>query len=618
MKRFFQLQWFLSMILSVFVVSCSDKSDDPNPDTGSDDNSATDMYEPKYDSGDGYEVAYQFKKGVTVMGQSYLDYLLRIENDSILYFSSSTPSDILPAVGDVLSCTVTDKTPYGLGNIVKTVTDYAGEFKCVTTVAQLNELFEKLEVSGTIPLSQYVPETILDEKGNKVEYSLESAEMESKSRSVDCLKMVFHPSIDPADGKGFYANGEFYILPRLHVDINLEKKKFDIVLDLTAGFDLDLGIKSELKSEGRLMGPAKVVEGCVVWGPLILRPSINLSFGYEAQVEGRANFGLSYDVTIGGGRKDGRWIGNAVGKDPSEIVNGFDVDASGHIYFVIKPELEAGLYTKNLAFGFNPEFHFGPSFEYCLTSESFMFKDACLGLDAILKPKAYLLFNWFGKEVFKEDVDLLDIVVADWDVALLPILKEGSFKMTRHPDVTPAVYNIEYSTIENGFLSAIFEVRPGVAVLKDQEIVLTKIGEPYYRMDNKRDVSFEISGLDDIAQYDLRRCVLVNEQLILGESLGYNELVGTWKQAYGDGYWAKITFEESGEWYEEDCGPEGVDTYYGTYDIDTDKQILYKHCHGGSDGPFESEFYYKVKGDELHLMWTDGDHGWQTWKRVVP
>lgn len=83
-------------------------------------------------------------------------------------------------------------------------------------------------------------------------------------------------------------------------------------------------------------------------------------------------------------------------------------------------------------------------------------------------------------------------------------------------------------------------------------------------------------------------------------------IVGTWRYK-SDSWIDTLTFNSDGTWTQKDNSSDDPIYYYGTYTIDYERQIVYKHCHGGSDGPFESEFYFRVEGDLLYLVWTDGD-----------
>ena len=134
---------------------------------------------------DNYEITFKFNDGVIVLDDETIQYLVKVVEDNILYFSSSTPADIIPKVGSIISARITDKTPYGLGNKVLEITNEDGMFKCVTDVATLDEIFEELELTSTTSLMDLIEREITDEEGNPVEMKLETYRDENEEGSSE-------------------------------------------------------------------------------------------------------------------------------------------------------------------------------------------------------------------------------------------------------------------------------------------------------------------------------------------------------------------------------------------------------------------------------------------------
>lgn len=101
----------LFALMAIILASCETNVIDDS------DNIVAGFDFPTTETTDDYSVTFQYKDGVIVLDDKAQTYLVRVEADTILYFSNNTPSTILPDVGDVISARVTEKTPYGLGNI---------------------------------------------------------------------------------------------------------------------------------------------------------------------------------------------------------------------------------------------------------------------------------------------------------------------------------------------------------------------------------------------------------------------------------------------------------------------------------------------------------------------
>ena len=107
---------------------------------------------PEEETTDSYHITYQYKEGVIVLSPARQIFLDHVVADTILYFSSDTPEEILPAVGDVVTSSQSEKLPYGLGNVVLSRTEEGGFYKCVTTSTALDQIYSELEVSATFSL----------------------------------------------------------------------------------------------------------------------------------------------------------------------------------------------------------------------------------------------------------------------------------------------------------------------------------------------------------------------------------------------------------------------------------------------------------------------------------
>ena len=99
---------------------------------------------PVTESTDEYSITFQYNEGVILLSEAAQENIIRVEADSILYFSSSTPSELLPEVGDLVTSRISDKLPFGLGNQVLEVSEQGGTIRCVTTLASLDDIYKEL------------------------------------------------------------------------------------------------------------------------------------------------------------------------------------------------------------------------------------------------------------------------------------------------------------------------------------------------------------------------------------------------------------------------------------------------------------------------------------------
>lgn len=90
-------------------------------------------------------ISYQFADSVLYVTENIQEqYLVRVEADSILYFSDQMPSEWRPYVGMKLAAGISHMLPYGLNNRVLSVGTTGGFIKVVTTRINLKEVYKHL------------------------------------------------------------------------------------------------------------------------------------------------------------------------------------------------------------------------------------------------------------------------------------------------------------------------------------------------------------------------------------------------------------------------------------------------------------------------------------------
>ena len=144
------------MILSLSFQRCKDEDGDivTNGSEQVDNSHSGDGFDaPKTEEFDGGSITFQYNDNVIALEQSSYPYIVKVEADTIIYFSKSIPDKFTPYVGKIISSGVVDeKTPYGLGNKIVSVVEHDGLYECVTTNASLDEIFKELSLSADIGL----------------------------------------------------------------------------------------------------------------------------------------------------------------------------------------------------------------------------------------------------------------------------------------------------------------------------------------------------------------------------------------------------------------------------------------------------------------------------------
>lgn len=115
------------------------------------------------------EATFEFQDNVKSVTENVLPYISRMENDSVLYYLESTPSDKLPKVGECLSASAFPVIPEGLNHRVLAVERVGGFYRVTTTPCSLEEVYKSLDahysIDVPVPCIVAVDSTMLDSLG---------------------------------------------------------------------------------------------------------------------------------------------------------------------------------------------------------------------------------------------------------------------------------------------------------------------------------------------------------------------------------------------------------------------------------------------------------------------
>ena len=91
-------------------------------------------------------VTYQYQDGVRPITKSVMEYVVRVESDSIVYYQEGCPEEWLPEVGGYVSCGCCRQIPQGLCSRVLSVEHRDGLIRVVTTRVPTKDVFKTLQV----------------------------------------------------------------------------------------------------------------------------------------------------------------------------------------------------------------------------------------------------------------------------------------------------------------------------------------------------------------------------------------------------------------------------------------------------------------------------------------
>lgn len=451
----------------LLLAACSDN----DMDTGAEPIPGTES--PQTERADTYEVTYQYRDGVIVLTDSRQQYIERVENDSILYFRKDTPPDVLPAEGSVISGRASDKLPYGLGNVVLSCTEVDGLYRCVTSVAPLDEVFSELEIESSIPLladigdftddqGVYHEVTYVDADGNEL-----SPQSRTKNQwmgatsallSFDFGKLPPEGSTKPA----VYARGTVAIGVTLNFNYNLSDKSHEMSLTPMVRFAGELGTVMRYSDTKKLFSKYFPMPGAIIIGPVVLRPYLGVKFEAKAQVEGSLKFGIEQTFACTTGFKkdnehDGAFCENNTTFNGFDCMKSLELDAKGDVALVATLEALVGLYTSNVAMSLSPSMSFGGSADFQLKNENLFRNNSMLRLSWDLGADGIFRVHFFGHDYVHEQVSLFSRTLWSNEWPLFPV-QESMDYMSRYS----GGHKITYTFSDLGLLSHFMDIYHGI------------------------------------------------------------------------------------------------------------------------------------------------------------
>lgn len=322
MKR--QVKRFVPFYLSTFLLLLTSCNLFINEDELADDYGFTDV--PEY-SGEGYdkpvttssgdcEVTYQLKKTVRQLDDDNTQHITTVKQDNSglfmeIHYGAQTPKEQLPQRGQILVSTDTVTFPMGCMHRVQTIEQRDGEYCLMTTLAELDETFEELDISGQYSTTE---SGIVYVEAEPDEQDDEPPSTRSTNRAIGIDGKM---GCGLTDG-GFYISYDFPTKPFWKIsspevsktdvdlyfnegsscrethtlnfdDFSFSRSSFKITYEVEQDLNLSFHIGSEFKGKVNIVKYRLIKGKPLVIGPVVLVLFANLNFDFEATLKTTAD-----------------------------------------------------------------------------------------------------------------------------------------------------------------------------------------------------------------------------------------------------------------------------------------------------------------------------------------
>lgn len=431
-----------------------------------------------------------------------------------MYYAQDTPDDYLPSTGDIVSARATDKTPYGLGNTVLSITKTGSYYKCTTTSAPLNEIYDKLDfVFDSDDISKMAENIEIYEGENisKVKYG------KTRGAGEDVNFNIIKIPLGSLSKNNILISGDIELTGKIHAEGSLEENtleyyfapKFALKGRAGVGVDYKKNLWQDIDEfKYPLFRSPKVDLGPFAIGPLVLRPYVT--------AEGYVDFNASGTITIGFEQAlSTRWGYNqSTGAyadpwsytQPKDIIQ--DISINGNLGLKFKGVFDVGLgiYVKDIAVELDPYFSTGIGLNYRLESlKDNNTRDCVANFDLGGGVDAKFVADFFGKLRLGPKVQLFDNVFYRKEWPLIPRYEEKSMCIAG----TGTKGNFDGNYIVNsGFLGDHYPVTPAVNIYNaNHKLLKCQKFEGPRVITQDTFIKFNLSNLND-GKYYVHPCLV--------------------------------------------------------------------------------------------------------------
>ena len=305
------MKYLSALFAALALASCTLYMNEPDDagSTAGDTGNGDGFTAPRTDVTSEGTTTYQFNDGVHVYDEGNSQYVVAVD-DSIVYFSESTPYAHLPQVGECVYSRFSETFPEGMMGEVEMLTKENGMYRCQCRSTNLDRLFRQLDVHLKIPVGNYT-----DSAGQQKD-PLYVAQRKAMQRTRDAenlekplIKQHFELSGDFVKDKDFdwlnvsgKIGGNFTLdistYASIDFDMSVAQRSIHFILTDSTLYDyhFNLGLTGSLTAKFLgLSGAMRNTRGLTIpLGTLPLKVTVGPHLALTA--EGKLN-GFAFDMT---------------------------------------------------------------------------------------------------------------------------------------------------------------------------------------------------------------------------------------------------------------------------------------------------------------------------------
>lgn len=578
---------------------------------------------PVTESTDEYSITFQYNEGVILLNEAAQENIVRVEADSILYFSSSTPSELLPEVGDLVTSRISDKLPYGLGNKVLEVSEQGGAIRCVTTLASLDDIYKELSWEYNSSLTDSLIEGYIGENGNAVApkyvwYNEETGDIDANATrgTVGHHKLIQWPFEFQTVDKESKVEGSIYVGAFVHCSGDVRNNNFEFYVEpiigtdatFTAGIMFEADIWQDM-FEWNIFKLKDKLKTFIQLGPLTLRPYVDIEAYLSAAASGTIDIelGKTFSARLGYSQTNGSYIQNTTAKGKeNDFFRGIDMlngNVAGKYRCLF--DVGCGIYTKKVAIAIEPYFEYSLGAQLLLTlpegeNESIQ-KKATASFDIVAGAEGKMVVDWFGGLKWSPQMKFVETNIFHAETSLIPHLEEDTFTFKKDASSYIPKYDSRYN-ISGGLLSSVLDIYPGLAIYKDNALIHKELYTEKTVWNDTIPTSYTIKNLEEGVSYEARPIAR-----ILGYDLELDK---------NDGKWVDLGLPSGILWAKYNVGASSPEEYGGYYawgeteDKDSYTHKNYPYCYWHTNGFWVASVLIEdISGtqyDVAHVKWGNG------------
>ena len=350
-----------------------------------------------------------------------------------------------------------------------------------------------------------------------------------------------------------------------------------------------------------------VVRAMIVLGPVTLRPYVDIEAYFSAGASGTVTFetGKTFSARIGYSQGQGCYIKNSTSQEAeNNFIKSIYLDGNIGAEYKCLFDVGCGLYTKKVAISIDPYFkyQFGAELLYTWDKESTK-KESNIFTNIIVGADGKMVIDWFGALKYAPEMNFIETEIADWEYPLIPRTKENTFTVEEKGQGS---YDSTYE-VEGGFLSALFDIYPGIAVYKNDELVHREVFAEKTSFKEALETNFSFDGLEEGITYTAKAFARLWEQDFVMETKIFPD--DRWVDLGLSVLWAKYNVGAS--------SPEEYGGYYAWGEIEekssyTWENYKYKTTQPGPEdnliwiGTYIGDDISQTQYDVAHIKWGEG------------